>query len=879
MVEYRKHILHAQRSFIYFYFLLFITLVIIPVSKTKAQNSLTYERPDTSFVYDEIPVLVLVEGYGSFYIDVIYTDNDLLYINIEDLFKTLKIACFVGQKGDSLGGFIENEGRTYLISFDKKQVKVGDKIIKSKNGLLKEMGAVYMESSLFGEAFGITMTFNFRALTIILKSEFELPVIKQQRIEKIQSNLAKFKGEEIVDTILHRNYHLFRFGTLDWSAASFQTWNGSTDNRLGVGIGTELLYGEADVSVNYYNKQKLGNRQLQYLWRWVDNDKSLIKQAQVGKISNQTISFINSQIIGAVIRNSPTTVRKASGYYTINAFTEPNWTVELYINNVLVDYTKADVSGLYVFKVPIVYGYTILKLKFYGTMGEERTEERSMNIPYTVMTAKKFEYGLSAGLLQDSSLSRFGKADFNYGVTRFFTVGGGVEYLSSIPKAALIPYTNFTWQPFSKLLINGEYDHGVKARGLLNYGFTKNASIEIDYTRYKKGQLATRFSYLEERKVKLSLPCRINKLIVFAKLDYTQFVYSEFRYNLTNIMLSSYYKQFSSNTSAQLNWIDKRPAYVTVDQALSYRMSQGLTIRSSAQYNISEGNFVTCKAEIEKKFPKGCLSAIYERNVTYDDNFVNVTFKYDLSFTRINSSVTHSNGKFTTSESAQGSLAFGGGNKYVYVSNNSSVDKGGISLYPFLDLNNNDIFDKGERLVKLSSVRVMGGKVIFRKNDSIIRIPDLNPFTYYTVGFSDKDLENIAWRFKNKLCKVLIDPNQFKRIDIPIIVVGEVSGTAFFVKENLMKGIGRILIKFYEKNSNKVVAETLSESDGYIYYMGLTPGEYVARVDSVQLSKLNFTVDPPQIDFSVKATEDGDIIEGLDFVLHARQIESLDKKK
>lgn len=232
-----------------------------------------------------------------------------------------------------------------------------------------------------------------------------------------------------------------------------------------------------------------------------------------------------------------------------------------------------------------------------------------------------------------------------------------------------------------------------------------------------------------------------------------------------------------------------------------------------------------------------------------------------------NISASHSNGNVYTSESAQGSLAFGGGNKYIHASNNSSVSKGGILLFPFLDLNNNGIFDKGEHLVKLTKVRVSGGKAIFSKKDSIVRIPDLNAFTSYNVEFGDNDLENIAWRFKKKVYQVLIDPNQFKRIDIPIVAVGEVSGMAYMNTDNSLQGIGRILVKFYNKNSTKVIAETLSESDGYIDYMGLEPGEYVARIDSGQLTKLKMVVSPELIPIKISQSFDGDIIGGLDFTL------------
>ena len=848
-------------------FLLLFILCALPGLEAKAQATLDDNVESPVFTFDEIPVRVMIEGYKLFYIDAIYGNNKKLFVNVEDLFNTLDISCVSAQNKNSFSGFVETESRIYSIDYDAKQIKVGSKIIKSRNGFLKESGALYIETSLFAEAFGITLTFNYRTLTILLKSEFELPVTKQLRIEKLRSNLSNIKGEIIADTIVKREYHLLKLGTMDWSIASSQTWNSSTNTQMTIGLGTELLYGEADITLNYYDRQKFDDRQLQYLWRWVDNDKSIVKQAQVGKISNQMISFINAPVLGAVIRNTPTTVRKAKGNYTIHEFTEPNWSVELYINNVMVDYTKADASGLFQFKVPIVYGYSTLKLKFYGPLGEERTEERTMNVPYTVMPAKEFEYGLSVGMVQDSCSSRLGKAEFNYGVNRILTVGGGVEYLSSITNGPFIPYLTTTLQPFSKLTINGEYSHRVRFRGLVNYYFSRDILLEIDYSKYVEGQLATRFNAPEERKVRLSVPLRVVKVSGFAKLDYTQRVYKDFNYNQVNLLGSAYYQQISANSITQLNWVGNLPAYIVSDLTLSYRMKNGTTIRPSTQYNITENKLVNYKIGFEKYILRGNVALSFERNILYKDNFININFKYDLPFVRSIVSSSHSRDRTVTSESMQGSIAFGDANNYIYASNNSAVGKGGISIHPFLDLNRNGVFDVGEKLVKLTSVSIMGGRATFSEKDSILRIPNLNAFIHYLVEFQDKDLENISWRFTKKVYKVLIDPNQFKRIDVPIQSFAEVNGMAYIKKDNVLKGARKIRIKFYDKVNFKVVAETLSELDGYINYMGLKPGEYFACVDPEQLEKLEMYAVPRHFPVHIPQSFEGAIVDGLDFTL------------
>ena len=847
-------------------FLLFLIFCALPIAELRGQEIPVKEVEAPMMDYDEIPIHVIVQGYSNFFVYAIYTNQKLLYVNVADLFKTLHIPCIASENGNSLSGFIENENRPYVIDFSTGQIKSGNKTVTVQKGLIKEVGALYLESSLFAEAFGLAMSFNYRTLTIILKPDFELPLIKQTRIESMRNNMSKVRGEQVADTIVKRDYHLLKFGMLDWLASSSQSWNRSTSNQFGLAVGTELLYGEAIVSVNYNDQQKFNNQQLQYLWRWVDNDKSIIKQAQVGKLSNQSISVLNAPVIGAVIRNSPTTVRKASGYYNINEYTEPNWNVELYINNVMVDFTHADASGLYTFKVPIVYGYTTLKFKYYGPLGEERTDERTMNVPYSVMPSGELEYSLSGGILQDSTSGRFGKGEINYGVNRILTIGGGMEYLSTITNGSYIPYLTATLQPFSKLTFYGTYAHGVKASGLVNYYFKKDILLEVDYTKYVEGQLATRFNAPEERKAKLSVPFRVKKLSGFGKFEYTQLSYKSYDFNQAIMMFSAYYKQFSANSSTQTNWIREGIPYITSDLMLSFRLGKGFTFRPSTQYNVNGALFLRHRFAIEKYLLNGNLSASYERNVLNNENMISVSLNYDLPFARANTSASRSGSQITTSQRIQGSLAFGGDN-YVHKSNNSSVSKGGILLYPFLDLNRNGRFDKGEHLVNLTAVKIMSGKAIFSEKDSIIRIPDLNPFTSYLVELQDKDLENISWRFRKKIYQVLIDPNQFKRIDVPVISVGEVSGMVYMNTDNLLKGISRIQVKIYDKSRNKEIAKTLSESDGYLYYLGLNPGEYVARIDSEQLAELNMVSLPETIPINISQSYDGDIVSGLDFVL------------
>ncbi len=168
------------------------------------------------------------------------------------------------------------------------------------------------------------------------------------------------------------------------------------------------------------------------MWRYVNNDFKPLRQVLIGKIPANAFSSLYNSVVGVQITNTPTTYRRSFGSYRLSDKTEPGWIVELYVNNVLVDYVKADASGFFTFEVPLVYGNSIVQLKFYGPWGEERIREQNINIPFTFLPVKTLEYTASAGFIEDPLASRFSRASFNYGVTRRLTIGGGFEYLSSI---------------------------------------------------------------------------------------------------------------------------------------------------------------------------------------------------------------------------------------------------------------------------------------------------------------------------------------------------------------------------------------------------------------------------------------------------------------
>ena len=83
--------------------------------------------------------------------------------------------------------------------------------------------------------------------------------------------------------------------------------------------------------------------------------------------------------------------------------------------------------------------------------------EQNINIPFNFLPVNTMEYTVSAGIVEDSVASKFSKANINYGVTRSLTIGGGVEYLSSLISNPAMPFVNASFRITNNLLLSGEY--------------------------------------------------------------------------------------------------------------------------------------------------------------------------------------------------------------------------------------------------------------------------------------------------------------------------------------------------------------------------------------------------------------------------------------
>jgi hypothetical protein len=836
--------------------------IVLPYDKIFAQD-----LPE----YDEISVFLEVPLVGGGEIAAVIKDQNL-YLPVTDLFDFLKIRNVPSPGLESISGFFINPEAVYSISKTKNEIIYQNKTFKLETGdLVRTESNLYLKSSYFGKIFGLDCTFNFRSLSVTVSSKLELPLIREMRQEEMRKNLTRLKGDVIADTAIGRSYPLFKFGMADWSAIATEEINGKSETRLDLALGSMIAGGEANASVYYNTSTSFSEKQQNYLWRYVNNDFKPLRQVMAGKITANAISSIYNPIIGVQFTNTPTTYRRSFGSYTLTDKTEPGWIVELYVNNVLVDYIKADASGFFKFEVPLVYGNSIVKLKFFGPWGEERTREQNINIPFNFLPEKTMEYTVSAGIVEDSLRSRYTKANISYGVTRSLTLGGGIEYLSSVLSTPAMPYLNASVRITNNLLISGEYTFKVRAKGTLSYRLPSNLQLDLNYTWYDKDQKAISYNYREERKAVLSMPLHIGKFLSYQRFSVYQIVLPASKYTTGEWLFSGSLLGVNTNLTTYALFLDNSNPYVYSNLSLAFRLPAGFVLMPQTQYGYTQNKFISAKLSIEKHLLEHAfLSFSCEQVYTSDLKMAELGFRYDFSFAQTGASVRQADKKTTLVQYARGSLINDRKTHYLGTDNRTNVGKGGISIIPFLDLNSNGKRDRGEPRAYGLNLRANGGRIEKSARDTTIRILGLEPYTACYIELDPNSFDNVSWRLTKKTLNVSVDPDVLKLIEIPITIAGEANGNVSLEENGEKKGLGRIIVSVYKANL-KTVGKTLTEDDGYFSYFGLVPGKYFLRIDTAQLNKLSMTSEPETLSFDIKPGIDGDIVDGLAFVLKMKQ--------
>lgn len=850
--NWRRHFLNGGLSIV-----LLITSVLSPnLSSAQAETN-----------YDEVMITLSESQLGAVEIPAIVY-NEQAYLPVKEFFDFLEIKNDPIQQDSALiNGFFISPNAPFQIDKRRNQILYNNFVFKlDPTDLIFFDNNLFLKAEYFGKIFGIQCDFSFRSLTLNASTKIELPAARRKRQEEMRGNISKLKSDRKADTVIQREFSMFRVGMTDWQITALQQNNSQSNIRANLDLGGIIAGGEANIYLNYNSNTPFKLRNQFYNWRYVNNDNQILRQASLGRVFSASTSSLIAPLNGIQFSNTPTYYKKSFATYTISNTTEPNWIVELYVNNVLINYTKADAAGYFSFEVPIIYGTSMIKFRYYGPWGEERSSEQNITIPFTFLPENQFEYSVTAGIISDIGNSKFSRANLNYGLSKRITIGSGIEYLSSVQGGKPMPFVNASLRLGADVIFSAEHTSGVVSKANINYRLPNNIQFDFNYAKYSRNQTAVQLSYLEERKAIISMPIRSKRFNGFTRLTIDDVTLPKSKFTTAEFLLGGVFAGISSNFITYAAFTNSQPVIFS-KLSLTYRLPKGIRFTPQAQYEYNEKYFSMFRTELEKQVSRdGFMNISYERNMISKINTFLLGFRYNFSFAQVAFSARQSNQLTVLSQSASGGGVYDDRGHYFSPNIQKNVGRAGFMIIPFLDYNNNGQKDKGEPEVTGLIVRLPSGRIDGNQKSAVTRVSGLEPYNKYTIDLDGNSFENPAWKIHNKVINVTADPNTFKLIEVPVSVEGEVAGTVYLKKGKIKSGLGRMIVNIYNSN-HQLVAKTLTEPDGYFNYLGLLPGDYTVSIDENQLLKTNMKIENPNIPFTIQVKKEGDIFDSVEIIV------------
>lgn len=825
---------------------------------------------------DEIVLRTLIKELPATEITSLICD-DKIYISLNELFGFIKVKYdFLGADKTLMEGFYLETENTYSIDTQSNLIIYNDRRYDlAETDLITTTNNLYIRLPILDRVFKFNSSFSFRSLTISMISAEELPVMKEARVLERRLNITRLTNTILEgDTIIRRKRPLYDFGGISYSLNSTQQTNGNVFNRFQIGAGGQLFGGDFLSQLNYNSGTPITVNNFLNTYTYADNQQDYFKQFMLGNLRTQSISTLPSSLVGFQLTNQSTQLRKTFDNYLISDYTEPFWTVELYVNNILIDYTKADASGLYTFTVPIVYGRTDVRLRFYGDFGEEKTEQRLINVPFNFLPKGEFEYIATAGVLPGRQGEIFSRYNGNYGVNSWLTVGLGNEYLKTPTESSYIPFTSASVKIRNNLTFSSQYAYRTEFQSTLNYFTSSFFNLQLFYRERSRSQTVIRSAALREFRAFASYPIRSKYFGGTARLRFTNRSNGTGTFTNTAQLIYSG-KILGLNSNLNLNIFDNsgNETIYRLRSFVTFNIYRNFFTTPEILYNMSSNSIEYARLRIRKKIARrGFLDFNYTRTFFSQADQFSLGLQYDFNIARTGATIAISDGFSSFSQNVSGGIEYVSYDNDILFDKNPTINRGNLRIVPYLDKNNNGRRDFNEQKVIGLSAKLNKGRVAKQLGNGELLLKGLEPYLEYYVEMDTRSVDNVSYKLSQSSFNIILSPNKTKVIEVPVKVTGEVGGYVYRLRDGVYEPFSRLRVNILDENF-KTVATVLTEFDGYFSYLGLENGNYTARLDNVQLQKIFYSTSNPVIEFTLDNTKGGEILDNLEFYLEKRDVE------
>jgi hypothetical protein len=553
--------------------------------------------------------------------------------------------------------------------------------------------------------------------------------------------------------------------------------------------------------------------------------------------------------------------------------------VELYRNQALLAFRPSRSDGRYEFlNIPLFFGWNDFRLVFYGPQGQRREEVVRFDVsenqtpegalqyrlvgndPVTVGTRGQFEarYGISKQLAASFAMARV-HFDETYHTYTEMGLQGFWKHLSASFTAA------------SDALGGTVEEVGLRTRlGSVSL-IAKRAQLQGDFSSeifrrsygLVRGRSSLEASALlpspERSWFTLDVGASQDELVAGGQVD-----------RLYNRLSTSYQGYFVSNGITRTEGRGGPTAFPpsTTGDLLASKFFQTFSLRGQADYQVSGGTRLNSLGLLAETplYPPFLLRAGITRTIATGESLFLVGANKDQGAFSLGLDLSYSTqNRFLANLILRVGLGREPRQGRVRFQAQGMANQGAVSAQAFLDRNGNGIRDPGEKGVEGVGFLVNGASHP-RTTDAqgVAFLTNLSGELDANISVASNSLEDPLMRPGTPGIRVTPRPGHVAVVDFPLVLFGEINGTAFLVGVGASQELAGLALELV-RSEGKVLRKVRTAYDGFYMLPDVPPGTYELKVPEAEARRLGIAVPPP---LKIQIDRDGTVIDGLNVLVN-----------
>jgi len=851
-------------------------------------------------------------GYGDggemilqFYIrDILLSDglfaqvsDGAVYLPLSELLSLLDLAILVDPAAGRASGWAFDAENSFELNVEAGEARVaGNRYPLSARSVLEDEFDLYVNVEDLQRWFPFQFDFHLSSQVLVLRSSKALPAeLARQRADSTLSTETVFEAT--------RPFTVPGYRAVDWPAVAFNiggfanSESSTPDFDYNVVASGDFAFMNGTLAASG-DDQELSSLRLT-LGR---ADPSglfgplALADYEIGDTSQFLPGLIGNSLSGRGIRfgNSKLSGRRDFDTLDLKGLLQPDYEVELYVNERLIDVDRSSTDGLYEFTdVPLRLGQNVVRLEFYGPQGQRYAETTRHLVGEGQNRPGQFIYeftSLQPGRLVFENINDTVEAraenqpdnqistalDFSYGLTTRSTVGVTIAHLadsrdddtSTVTDSLRnnLSYvdarfnTSFAGLFFTyNLAIDDESEKassfGLKTRTRSHEYSVEYVEYDDEYRRFSDLQFDTTDN-LPKRRLSADVTGTLSRRAGSGVASWgISTDYDRQRDDTENLSISA--RLDARRKYLGGSWVHVASHNLDTNST-NQSGSVGLVIqpgsksqwsyRAELDYLDSADSFVqdATFGAYRRLANRGSLAFQANRSLIDQANRYSASWNRQFKKFRFSSTIAGSSSDDVSMRlGADFSVGRTPGSFLPEFNGDSTLSSPRLGVLVFVDDNNNQLHDENEEVVEGVPITRNGllTSAVTDKNGYAV-MNGLSARTSVDVGIVSSGVQNPELRMIATAPGILPRPGRLPIVQIPLVRVRDIEGTVTIGNGSPAPNV-RMTLQPLDEGGESIEIKT--EFDGIYFFTDIPLGRYRLVPDSEQLAKLNLDSQPASI--------------------------------